>query len=65
MGRAATFWGAHACGVLVGVFCGDELCLTRCTTRTCGTVRKFAIAECDRQHARGVRSPDCLRRSGL
>jgi hypothetical protein len=44
--------------VLVAAFCGDELLFNLQRNASCGTVAKFAIAECDRQHARGVRSPE-------
>ena len=61
----AEFWGAHAFSVLVAAFCGDELCFDS-TPSNERRSQKFAIAECDRQHARGVRSPErCLRRSEL
>ncbi len=50
--------GAHACGVLVAAFCGDELLLQRRGRGRIGTFAKFANAKCIRQHATSVRSPE-------
>jgi hypothetical protein len=56
MTTESRFWGAHGCTVLVSAFCGNELprpviCLW-CDKESSRSPRV------DRQHARGVRSPD-------
>ena len=51
MRREATFLGSrHA-------FCGDELLFHSILLRVNEGELKFAIAECDRQHVRGVLLP--------
>jgi hypothetical protein len=63
MKRGVRFvWGAHACGVLVAAFCRNEL-LTRAVLIWRIHFRsafqgEFAMAECHRQHAASVRSPE-------
>jgi hypothetical protein len=49
-------WGAHGCTVLVSAFCGNEL-LTGGRCLWCDN-ESSRSAGADRQHARGVRSPD-------
>jgi hypothetical protein len=52
------FWGAHACSVLVAAFCRNELLFAAMVNSHQPNDAKFAMAECHRQHARGVRSPE-------
>ncbi len=49
-------WGAHGCTVLVSEFCGNEL-PRRVVCLRCDNERSRSPGA-DRQHARGVRSPD-------
>ena len=54
----AACWSPHSAAT--------NFCLIRNSWAMNGGRQKFAIAECDRQPARGVRSPErCLRRSEL
>jgi hypothetical protein len=49
-------WGAHGCTVLVSAFCGDELPRrVVCLRLDNESSRSPGV---DRQHARGMRSPD-------
>lgn len=49
-------WGAHGCTVLVSAFCGNEL--VRCAVCLRCDNESSRSPGGDRQHARGVRSPD-------
>jgi hypothetical protein len=49
-------WGAHGCTVLVSAFCGNES-LTGGRCLWCDNESSRSTGA-DRQHARGVRSPD-------
>ena len=53
--------GAHGCTVLVSAFCGNEL--FRCAVRLRYDNEGSRSPGDDRQHAKGVRSPD-VRHSG-
>ena len=48
--------GAHGCTVLVSAFCGNEL--SRCVVCLRCEYESSRSPADDRQHARGVRSPD-------
>ena len=56
MTAESRIWGAHGCTVLVSAFCGNELA-RRVVCLPCGNESSRSTGA-DRQHARGVRSPD-------
>jgi hypothetical protein len=59
VGDHSEFWGAHAYSVLVSAFCRNELlCFGAVLLSTPRFFEKFANAECVRQHAASVRSPE-------
>ena len=56
MSAESRIWGAHGCTVLVSAFCGNEL-FPRAVCLRCNKESSRSPGG-DRQHARGVRSPD-------
>jgi hypothetical protein len=56
MSADSGIWGAHGCTVLVSAFCGNEL-FPRAVCLRCNKESSRSPGG-DRQHARGVRSPD-------
>ena len=52
-------WGAQAGSALVSAFCRNELSAPVHADDFLRP-RKSVVAECDNQHAKGVRSPDAI-----